>query len=72
MAVITGTLTIASSTSFVMGANGVLNLTGSGTPLSGAGTLDVTTNTPNTVEYTGADVANITASGVVSASAALR
>ncbi len=40
---------------FRLGANGKLLLTDSGEPLSGAGTLDTTTNTPNTVEYKGGD-----------------
>ena len=36
-----------------LGVNGKLNLTGDGTPLTGNGLLDTTTNTPNSVEYTG-------------------
>lgn len=38
---------------FRMGADSQLVLTGDGTPLSGAGALDTTTSTPNTVLYTG-------------------
>jgi hypothetical protein len=46
-----------------MGANGKLNLTGDGTPLTGDGVLDVTTNAPNSVEYTGRATSDITSAG---------
>jgi|GEM_PF-2470854 len=51
----------------VMATNGILQIMGNGTPLSGSGTLDVTTNTPNTVEYKGNGVTNITAATPVTA-----
>ncbi|MBI3088306.1 MAG: filamentous hemagglutinin N-terminal domain-containing protein [Candidatus Omnitrophica bacterium] len=74
-----GTMTLTSATTQVtsmtinapgvvrMASNSVLNLTGSGTPLSGTGTLDVTTNTPNTVQYTGTATTDITAAGPLTA-----
>ena len=52
--------------------NGILILTGSGTqalpfsPLTGNGTLDLSTNTPNTVEYTGQGVTDIATAGPLS------
>ncbi|MBN2465906.1 hypothetical protein JXD38_09840, partial [candidate division WOR-3 bacterium] len=49
----TGSLVVNGT--FRLGANGKLLLTDSGEPLFGAGTLDTTTNTPNTVEYKGGD-----------------
>ncbi|MFH1021960.1 MAG: choice-of-anchor Q domain-containing protein [Planctomycetota bacterium] len=50
-----------------MAANGKLALMGSGTPLTGTGTLDTTTNTPNTVEYTGVGAMDIAAAGPATA-----
>ncbi|MFH0939105.1 MAG: hypothetical protein V1899_07475, partial [Planctomycetota bacterium] len=38
---------------FRLGTNSKLQLTDTGTPLTGVGWLDTTTNTPNTVEYKG-------------------
>lgn len=51
---------------YVMPANGTLKITGSGTPLTGSGSLDTTTNTPNTVEYTGPGTTDITAATPIS------
>lgn len=56
---------ISSSGEVEMGANGTLTISGSGTPLTGSGTLDAVTNTPNTIEYTGNGTTNITAAGPV-------
>lgn len=36
-----------------LGANGKLDLAGDGTPLTGNGVLDTTTNRPNSIEYSG-------------------
>jgi hypothetical protein len=46
-----------------VGANGKLNITGDGTPLTGNGTLDAQTNQPNSVEYTGAATSDLMAAG---------
>lgn len=55
------TLKIGSSSSTViLGTNSKLVLKGNGTPLTGTGTLDTSTNTPNTVEYLGQGTTNIT------------
>ena len=60
------TLTIGSSSAkVILGTNGKLTLNGNGTPLTGSGTLDTSTNTPNTVEYMGQGTTNITAAGPV-------
>lgn len=48
-----------------LGTNGKLNLSGSGQPLWGDGLLDTTTYRPNSVEYTGAATADLTAAGPV-------
>jgi hypothetical protein len=62
------TLTIGrSSSKVIMGTNSKLILQASGTPLTGSGTLDTTTNTPNTVEYTGPATTNITAAAPAAA-----
>ena len=55
------TLDIRSPGVVRMGANGKLNITGDGTPLTGNGTLDVQTNRPNSVEYTGHATSDLTA-----------
>jgi hypothetical protein len=52
---------------FRMGANGKLQLTETGAPLTGAGTLDTTANTPNTVEYTGGEEVELAAAAPVTA-----
>jgi len=62
-----GTLSVESSTIFLMGTNGVLNITGSGTPLTGAGSIDTSTNTPNTVQYTGTATTDLTAAAPLTA-----
>ena len=54
-------LTINAPGTVVMAADGKLNLTGSGTPLKGTGRLDTITYRPNSVEYTGQAVADLTA-----------
>lgn len=54
------TLTIAQGAVVRLGANGKLNLTGDGSPLSGDGLLDTTTHTPNSVEYTGHATGDLT------------
>lgn len=46
-----------------LGADGKLNLTGEGTPLTGAGLLDITTHRPNSVELTGKKVSDIALAG---------
>jgi len=46
-----------------LGANGKLNLSGSGQPLWGDGLLDTTTYRPNSVEYTGVATADLAAAG---------
>src|SRR5207244_308412 len=46
-----------------LSANGKLNLTGDGTPLTGDGLLDTTTNAPNSVEYTGHATSDVTTAG---------
>jgi hypothetical protein len=46
-----------------MGANGKLELSGDGEPLTGNGLLDTTTNGGNSVEYTGNATADVTAAG---------
>lgn len=56
-------INISSSGEVEMATNGTLKLSGSGTPLTGNGTLDTTTNTPNTIEYTGSGTTSITAVG---------
>jgi hypothetical protein len=43
-----------------MSTNGKLELSGAGEPLKGGGLLDVTTNKPNSVEYTGAANVDLT------------
>jgi hypothetical protein len=55
------TLDIRSPGIVRMGANGKLNISGDGTPLTGNGTLDVQTNKPNSVEYTGHATSDLTA-----------
>ncbi len=50
-----------------MGSRGKLNLAGNGTPLSGNGLLDVTTNRPNSVEFTGKTTSSLDLAGPVSA-----
>jgi filamentous hemagglutinin family protein len=49
-----------------MASNGILKISGSGTPLTGNGTLDISTNTPNTIEYTGQGTTDITLAGPLS------
>ncbi|MBI4970590.1 MAG: filamentous hemagglutinin N-terminal domain-containing protein [Candidatus Omnitrophica bacterium] len=61
------TVAINTGAMMTMGTNSILTLTGFGTPLTGAGSLDTTTNTPNTIQYTGKNVTNITAAGPLSA-----
>lgn len=58
-------LTIESPAVVTMAANSKLNLTGDGEPLNGNGLLDVTTNGPNSVEYTGRATADVTAAGPI-------
>src|SRR5262249_36535482 len=61
------TMTIGSTAATVtMGTNSKLIIRGSGTPLTGSGTLNTTANTPNTVEYTGQGTTSVTASAPVS------
>lgn len=55
------TLEINSGSAVKMGQNSKITITGSGTPLSGNGSLDTSTNIPNTVEYTGQRTTSITA-----------
>jgi len=57
------TLDIAAPGVVRLGANGKLNLSGGGRPLTGDGLLDTTTYRPNSVEYTGAATADLTAAG---------
>lgn len=47
------TLDIAAEAIVRLGSEGKLELAGNGTPLTGAGKLDTTTNRPNSIEYTG-------------------
>ncbi len=47
-------------------SNSSLTLTGDGTPLTGTGTLDCSTNTPNTIQYTSNADTDIIAAGPVS------
>lgn len=54
-------LTIESPGVVTMAANSKLDLTGDGEPLKGNGLLDVNTNTPNSLEYTGRATADVTA-----------
>jgi hypothetical protein len=58
-------LTIESPAVLTMAANSKLNLTGDGQPLNGNGLLDVTTNGPNSLEYTGGATADVTAAGPI-------
>ena len=67
----TGTMTVSTmviNTPAIvrMATNGILRLSGSGTPLTGTGTLDTSTNTPNTVEFTSQDATDITLSTPIS------
>ena len=57
---VASSLTIGSSAVVTTSANSKLNLTGDGTPLNGDGVLDVTTNGPASVEYTGKANTDIT------------
>ena len=59
------TLEIAAPGVVQMGPNGKLNLSGSGQPLQGDGLLDTTTYRPNSIEYTGADTADLMTAGPV-------
>jgi adenosine/AMP kinase len=54
-----------------MGANGRLDLAGDGTPLTGTGLLDMTTNRPNSVQYTGHATNDLDTAGPVAALRAL-
>lgn len=63
--VMTGSLVVDGA--FRLGANGKLQLTDTDVPLSGSGTLDTSTNTPNTVEYAGGDEIEIASGTPVSA-----
>ena len=56
-------VTIKSPAVLTMAANSKLNLTGDGEPLSGNGLLDVTTNGPNSLEYTGQATSDVTTAG---------
>jgi hypothetical protein len=58
-------LTITAPAVVTMAANSKLNLTGDGQPLSGNGSLDVRTNGPNSIEYTGRATADVTAAGPI-------
>lgn len=62
------TLQIQSPGLVRMGANGKLNVTGDGTPLTGDGLLDTTAYRPNSVEYTGHATTDLRAAGPVHAS----
>ena len=53
-------LTIQSPAVVRMATNSKLNLTGDGEPLNGNGLLDVTTNGPNSLEYTGRATSDVT------------
>jgi G8 domain/Domain of unknown function (DUF4214) len=46
-----------------LASNAKLELSGSGEPLTGRGSLDMTTNKPNSVEYTGQASTDLTAAG---------
>ena len=46
-----------------LGANGKLDLTGDGAPLTGDGLLDTLTNRPNSIEYTGRATRDLTMAG---------
>lgn len=56
-------LTIKSPAVVTMAANSKLNLTGDGEPLNGNGLLDVRTNGPNSLEYTGRATSDVTTAG---------
>ncbi len=58
-----GRLDIGTPAVVRLGANGKLNISGDGTPLTGGGTLDTMTNRPNSVELTGATSGDLLASG---------
>ena len=58
-------LTINSPAVVTMAANSKLDLTGDGEPLRGSGLLDVTTNGPNSLEYTGPSTADVTAAAPI-------
>ncbi len=60
-------LEIAAGHKVTMLSEASLSLTGGGTPLTGEGTLDVASHTPNTIQYTGESTTSITAAGPVSA-----
>jgi hypothetical protein len=54
-----------------MGANGKLELSGEGTPLTGDGVLDTLTHRPNSVEYTGHATTDLLTAGPAAAFRAL-
>ncbi|HRI02227.1 MAG TPA: carboxypeptidase-like regulatory domain-containing protein [Pyrinomonadaceae bacterium] len=56
-------LTIKAPAVVTMAANSKLDLTGDGEPLSGDGLLDVKTNGPNSLEYTGRATSDVTTAG---------
>ena len=58
-------LTITTPGVVTMAANSKLNLTSDGEPLRGNGLLDVTTNGPNSLEYTGRATVDVTAAGPI-------
>jgi hypothetical protein len=51
-----------------LGANGKLDLAGDGTPLTGDGLVDMTTNLPNGIEYTGRATGDLLTAGAMAAS----
>lgn len=65
------TMDIRASGVVRLGANGKLELAGDGTPLTGDGRLDTTTNGGNSVEYTGHATNDLTSAGPLSALPAL-
>lgn len=58
-----GSMDIAAPGVVRLGLNGSLSLAGDGTPLTGNGLLDVTTNRPNVVQYTGRSTSSLSAAG---------